>query len=522
MDRRDFLRAGAGTFGLAALGGLAVACTPGTGGTPSSVWSAGVASGLHSPSEVVLWTRVEPLLAPTVTSVDWQVASDPSFVDVVASGTAPVTTATDNCVKVLVGGLSADRSYWYRFRTGTEISPVGRARTLPEPGASASRLALGVASCQSYASGFYGAWRDIAAHDLDAVLFVGDYIYESFAIQLQRRVRDEMVETAETLDTYRQKYRLYRSDPDIQAGHAAHPLVPVWDDHEVGNDWDRTWRTLYPQRVADAFRVWFEYMPVWPIEGDRIYRSLRWGDLGEIFLLDTRQYRDTNPAGGLLGPLGFNLMTPELAAPGRTILGTTQREWLVDGLAAAQSDGVGWKLIGNQVMIAPIRLTDLDTPELRALDPSIPKHAGLYLFSDSWDGFSWERDVVLGHLHDAAISDVAFLTGDVHSFWAAPLRTDYDDPSSPLVAYEYTCGSVTSPAGLVEMGISGGGPTIPTEPAFDYIELRYNGWGMVECTPDEMNVTYRQLDPTLAVNVAQPKVRFTAKPGIVEPSITLL
>lgn len=521
MDRRDFLRAGAGTFGLAALGGLSAACTP-SGGTPSGVWSTGVASGLHSSSEVVLWTRVEPLLAPGVTSVEWEVAADDTFTDVVASGTAPVSLASDNCVKVLVGGLAADRSWWYRFRAGSEISPVGRARTLPAPGSSPTRLALGVASCQSYASGFYGAWRDIAAQDLDAVLFLGDYIYETLLIQLQRRVRDETLETAETIDGYRQRYRLYRSDPDLQAGHAAHPLLPVWDDHEIGNDWDRTWHDLYPQRVAAAFQAWFEYMPVWPIQGSRIHRTLRWGDLGEIFCLDTRQYRDANPAGSVLGPLGFNLLTPELAAPGRTILGEAQRQWLFDGLEESQSDGVRWKLIGNQVMIAPIRLADLDTPELRALDPSIPKHAGLYLFSDTWDGFTWERDLLLGHLHDAAISDVAFLTGDVHSFWAAPLRLDYDDPSSPAVAYEYTAGSITSPPGLVEGALSGGAQSFPTYPAFDYSEVRFNGWGMVECTPDEMNVTFRQLDPTLAVNVPQPKVRFTAKPGVVEPTATLL
>jgi alkaline phosphatase D len=521
MDRRDFLRAGAGTVGLAALGGLTAACTPAD--VPSTgVWSAGIASGLHSPSEVVLWTRVDPQFAPSATSVQWQVAADESFSNVVASGDAPVSLASDNCVKVLVGGLGADRSYWYRFRTGTDVSPTGRARTLPDPSSSPTRLNLGVGSCQSFASGFYGAWRDIAAQDLDAVLFLGDYIYESVAIQLQRRVRDEMVETADSVDTYRRKYRWYRSDPDIQAAHAAHPLVPVWDDHEVENDWDRTVLLSEPARCQAAFQVWFEYMPVWPIDGSRIYRSMRWGNLGEIFCLDLRQYRDPNPAGGLLGPLGLNLMTPELAAEGRTILGSTQREWLFDGLSASQSADVRWKLIGNQVMIAPIRLKDLDTPELRAVDPSLPKHAGLYLFSDSWDGFIWERDQLLGHIHDAGVKDVAFLTGDVHSFWAAPLQTDYDDPTSPRVAYEYTAGSITSPSGLVEDAIAGGGPSIPTEPAFDYIELRYNGWGMVECTPDEMNVTFRQLDPTLAVYTAEPKVRFTAKPGVVEPTMTLI
>ena len=522
MDRRDFLRAGAGTVGLAALGGLGVACTPDGGPVPTSVWSAGIASGLHSSTEVVLWTRVEPLLAPTVTSVAWEVASDSAFTDVVANGTAPVSPASDNTVKVLVGGLSPDQSYWYRFDTGTDSSPVGRARTLPAPGSSPERLRLAVGSCQSFASGFYGAWRDIAAQDLDAVLFLGDYIYESVAIQLLRRVRDEPTETAETLQTYRNRYRWYRADPDLQAGHAAHPLVPIWDDHEIMNDYDRTVFLTDPVRAAAAYQVWFEYMPVWPMDGTRIHRSLRWGDLGELFCLDTRQYRDPNPSEPILGILGLSAMIPELQAPGRTILGVDQRQWLLDGLDTAQSEGVRWKLIGNQVMIAPIRIQDLDTPELRELDPNLVEHAGLYLTTDSWDGFGWEREQVLGHIGTSGIADVAFLTGDVHAFFAAPVQPDFDDPASPSVAYEYTCGSISSPSGLIEGALAGGGASFPTSPGFDYAELRFNGYGLVECTASQMTVTYHQLDSTLAINTPSPKVQFVATPGVVQPTVTLL
>ena len=164
MKRRDFLRAGAGVAGVAAVGGVNTACAPAMGvPAPTSVWSAGVASGLHSPTQVVLWTRVEPTLAPGVTTVLWEVATSPAFTTVVASGSAPVSALADNTVKVLVGGLSADQSYWYRFDTGTDVSPVGRARTVPLPNATPARLNLAVASCQSYASGFYGAWASSAA-----------------------------------------------------------------------------------------------------------------------------------------------------------------------------------------------------------------------------------------------------------------------------------------------------------------------------------------------------------------------
>ncbi len=523
MKRRDFLRAGAGVAGVAAVGGVSTACAPAMGGsTPTSVWSAGVASGLHSPTQVVLWTRVEPTLAPGVTTVLWEVATSPALTTIIANGSAPVSALADNTVKVLVGGLSPDQSYWYRFDTGTDVSPTGRARTVPLPNATPARLNLAVASCQSYASGFYGAWASIAVQDVDAVLFLGDYIYESFAIQLLRRVRDETSETTQTLAQYRDRYKLYRSDTNLRAAHAAHPLVPIWDDHEISNDYDKTIFTTEPARAAAAYQAWFEYMPVWPIAGNQIYRSIRWGTLGELFCLDTRQYRDEHLGTSLLGILGLAIMSGDLQATGRSIMGATQRNWLLNGLDTAQSDGVRWKLIGNQVMIAPIRITDYDTPENRAIDPTLPKHAGLYLGTDSWDGFGWERDQILGHLNTANVADVAFLTGDVHSFWGAALTTDFDDPLASTVAYEYTCGSISSPSGITENSLAGGLASFATQPSFDYSELRYNGFGLVECTPSQMKVTFHQTIPTIPNAGVSPKVQFVATPGVVQPTITLI
>ena len=522
IDRRNFLRAGAGTIGLTALGTTAIGCAPTMTTNPPGVFNVGVTSGLHSPTEVVLWTRVDLANAPDVTSVAWELASSPTFTTIVDGGTAAVSALADGCVKVLVGSLEPDTSYWFRFTGGSETSTVGRARTIPAADATPAALKLAFCSCQSFASGYYGAWRDIASQDLDFVLFLGDYIYESIAIQLLRRVRDEPTNDIDTLAEYRSKYRLYRSDPDLQAAHAAHPLLPIWDDHEIENDYDKTVFTLEPARAAAAYQAWFEYMPVMPIDGTRIYRNLRWGTLGEVFCLDSRQYRDEHLGDPVLGILGLQVMSADLQAPGRSMLGTAQRDWLLAGLDQAQADGVRWKLIGNQVMMAPIRIQDFDTPAARIADPTLPKHAGLYLGTDSWDGFGWERDLLLSHLDAAGISDVALLTGDVHSFWATALTPDFDDAAAPKVAYEYTGGSISSPSGIIENALAGGFAAFPTVPSFDYAELRKNGYGMVTCTPTQMQVTFMQLDPIYAANTAVPAVQFVATPGVVEPTITIL
>ena len=179
---------------------------------------------------------------------------------------------------------------------------------------------------------------------------------------------------------------------------------------------------------------------MWPTDGTRIYRDVRWGDLGHLFVLDTRQYRDGHSPGAPL--IGIRALGQAEAVPTRSILGADQKSWLLGGLADAQADGVPWKLIGNPTMIAPIRVVDLDTPQNRALDPNLLKHAGFYTNSnfDSWDGFPVERDAVLAQLDDGGIENVSFLSGDYHSFWQAGLTPDFDDPTAPVVANDFAAG----------------------------------------------------------------------------------
>jgi alkaline phosphatase D len=512
MDRRTLLRGG-----LVGVGGIAashlVGCAPMPDGPPVDlgVWDCGVASGVHAPGAVVLWTRFAPGATASV-EVTWQVATDPAFARVVASGAATAAPEADGCVKVLAEGLRPGGTHWYRFSVGADTSPVGRTRTLPAAGSSPDAVRLAVASCQSYSSGYYPAWRAIAALDVDAVVFLGDYIYESKsggAGPLTVRVDPE---AATDLASYRAKYRRYRSDPDLRAAHAAHPFAPVWDDHEFVNNCNRLTNLRQPARAAAAYRAWFEYQPVMRIEGDRIHRRARWGSLLDLSLLDTRQHRDPQIEGPDREPIqvGSTVDPPlrEVHSVGRTILGDAQRSWFLDGLGAAEQDGVTWKLIGNQVMISPIRLIDLDEPALRALRPDLPEHAGVYANFDDWSGYMWERDQVTEHLRGERIANVGFLTGDIHSFWQSKVQADFDEPYSPAVAQEFVCGSVSS-RGFDYVGDLA--DPVSTQlrqlhPGFRYVDLVRRGYGLVECTPDAASVEYHTVD-ALVANRAAPSTR---------------
>ena len=520
IDRRSVLRAGAfGAAGLASARFLAGCSTmpsaapvvPPVTIPPDAVYDCGVASGLHAPDAAVLWTRVAPGAVAAV-DVAWEVAIDPGFTSVVATGTASAEPGADGCVKVLAQGLSPATTHWYRFRVDGRTSPVGRTRTPAGEGAPVPRVRLGVASCQNFPAGFYPAWRAMAAEDLDAVVHVGDYIYESGGGSANPlNVRFDELGTATTLAGYRAKYRLYRSDADLRAAHAAHAFLPVWDDHEFVNDYDRLTIVEQPARAEAAYRAWFEYQPVWPIDGTRIHRRARFGSLVDLSLLDTRQYRDPHPNGGK-GTLSATTDGParEVHREGRTIMGDDQRTWLLDGFDDAQDRGITWKLVGNQVMIAPVRIVDLDEPFLRLFNPDTPKHAGVYLNTDSWDGYQWERDEVMRHLHDGGVANVGFLTGDIHAFWQAPLLVDFDDDASPAVAQEFVCGSVSSRgldyAGDLAAGLSEA--AVGLRPGFRYVDLVRRGFGIIDCTSGSATVEFRVADASRPDGVVRPASRF--------------
>ncbi len=480
-----------GTTGVAGALGLA-ACSAYPG--PDKVdgpWDCGVASGLHGHDAAVLWTRFAPAVASTA-DVAWEVSPDASFSSIVSRGQITIDGSTDGCAKVLAEGLAPRRTYWYRFSVGDEVSPVGRTRTLPHPDSDPGSMRMAVASCQKFSSGYYPAWRHISTADLDGVLFLGDYIYESSGTNPLTDVRDDPTGRAEDLDTYRAKYKLYRTDPDLRAAHAAHGFAPIWDDHEFHDNYDRTSIEDDPERAGAAYRAWFEYQPIWPIEGTRIHRSLRFGRLADIALLDTRQFRDAIPEADTLVDTSV-LPGSVVHDPQRTIMGAQQREWLFDTLGGAQDAGVTHKIIAQQVMMSPLRLIDLDDP---LFGPG-PDHRGIYFNLDQWDGYSAERDRLTEFLADDAIANTTVLTGDIHSFWQGPVHLDIEDAASPAVAQEFVCGSVASTAlGFYpELADAASDLTANVVPTLRWVDWKRRGFGLVEATADGMNVRFQTVDP---------------------------
>jgi alkaline phosphatase D len=337
---------------------------------------------------------------------------------------------------VEVTGLMAGAQYFYRFIAGDSASPIGRTRTAPAPDADVPRLRLALASCQHYEQGAYAAHREIAARDLDAVLFVGDYIYESSNARYRLRPHEGPV--PRTLAAYRARHATYKLDPDLRAAHAAHPWLLTWDDHEVVNDYvaDRAARDLdansFLRRRAAAYKAYFEHMPVSPAMAPvgpamRIHDRYVWGQLAELWTLDNRQHRDLQPcvdgrgAGGrvLAGCAG-------LGDPARSMLGADQEQWLAHSLADSPRR---WKLIGQSTQISD---SGIDTP------------LGRRVYTDGWDGYPMARERLLRAIAEPAAANVVCLGGDVHRHVAAQLRLRANDERSPVVASEFVCSSISS------------------------------------------------------------------------------
>ncbi|MFE0039586.1 alkaline phosphatase D family protein [Streptomyces sp. NPDC059015] len=426
--------------------GTAAAAELDTGKLTEDPFTLGVASGDPLPGSVLLWTRLAPRpyepgggLPPARIRVGWEIAHDARFTRVARRGQATAHPEFDHTVHVDVTGLDPDRVYHYRFRAGRWISPVGRTRTAPRAGARIAELRLAAVSCQAYHDGYFTAYRHLAGEDLDAVLHLGDYLYEYpvNAVGGARNHTDRLLpahfnrETV-TLEDYRLRYALYRSDPDLAAAHAAHPFVVTWDDHETENNYagETPENDVPPEefllRRAAAYRAYWENQPLRrpqrPTGPDmRLYRRLRFGRLAQFDVLDTRQYRSDQAYGD-----GWQTPGPESEDPARTMTGETQERWLLDGWRA--SDAV-WNVVPQQVTFA--RRRNLPTRDFK-------------LSMDSWDGYPASRQRVLDGAEAAGIDNLVVLTGDVHVGYAFDLKKDFDDPSSRTVGTEFVATSVSS------------------------------------------------------------------------------
>lgn len=408
----------------------------------------GVASGDPAADGFVIWTRLAPEpLAPgggmpmVPVLVQWEVAADEQFRDIAARGDAVAHPELGHSVHVEVAGLAPDRPYWYRFRCGSERSLTGRSRTFPLPGAHADRVRFVVAGCQHYEEGYFGLWRDIAEAPVDFVFHYGDYIYEGRdngdatrmlngqpIVPVRRHVGQEIY----SLDDYRRRYALYKTDPDLQAAHAAAPWFVTFDDHEIDNNWaddrdqDGTPPEVFRLRRAAALQAYYEHMPLrrrsMPRNGHmHMYRRASFGDLMDTHVLDTRQYRSDQA-----GNDRDSVPEPAVFSAERTMLGAAQEKWLFDGLASGKAR---WNLIAQQVLMMAIGRRDT------------PGTSALYYPMDVWSGYRAPRQRLLAHIRDRGLSNVVVVSGDAHRHYAGDLIPD--DSDRP-VASEYLATSITS------------------------------------------------------------------------------
>ncbi len=459
VDRRTFLAVSAVVAGTAASAGTAHAAE-----APS--FAHGVASGDPLPDGVLLWTRVV-----TDESVRWEVARDAAFEHVVARGRTRTGAHRDHTVKVEVSGLRPSSHYYYRFHAGDVVSPVGRTKTAPRVSDHCGSLKFGVVSCSNWIAGYFGAYGYLAAQDdLDAVIHLGDYIYEYTDPGV--RVTEPQHE-CETLADYRIRHAQYKTDPHLQALHAKHPFVATWDDHESAENsssigspvHDPATEGPWGARLAAATQAYFEWMPV--REG-KLTRRLRFGQLADLTMLDLRSYRTDT-----------------------TILGAEQRTWL----ASALTDGSArWKLVGNSVMIAPLKIPPL---------PGTPP-----VNTDQWDGFPADREYVLKALDRAGMKNAVFLTGDIHSSWA--IDVPLGDKS---VATEFVSTSVTSDNFDERAGVPPRTISLQIEAQFralnphvKFVELDSHGAQVLTVTSDEVRMDWHYVadkrDPNTAVTLA--------------------
>jgi alkaline phosphatase D len=450
----------------------------------------GVASGFPRPQGIELWTRVGDLKRTSKLKV--VVATDRKFANVVDEKVVTAREERDFTARTFVNGLKPDRHYFYRFVTDDSKSPVGRFKTAP-PLNSRKPIRIAFYSCQHYEAGFYNAQRAIANEkDLDLVLCLGDYIYEYSDGKGVRRDTSGNNHDGDTqlLSEYWSKYRLYKSDRDLQAMHAAHPFLSVWDDHEVEDNYadgqpssnqqdpsktqlrDYPRRVPFAQREANGYRAFFNFMPRARFKGDRrrVYEEYRLGKLVDLLLTDERQYRDRQPCNDA------QLAGCADADSPRTMLGAKQLDWFLQNLQGSRAT---WKLWGTELMVMATRIA-----------------AGVPAQVDAWDGYAYERKRILDFILDNNIQNVVAITGDIHTFFAGTAYTTGDQATGRAALPEFVGGSATS-TGLPES--TGLSPETlaflaTVNPHIAFYDFSKRGYGVIEIGPSETTCELKAVD----------------------------
>lgn len=471
----------------------------------------GIASGDPTAHGVVIWTRISGVTDPLV-AVRWVVATDALLDEVIVEGTCASSAASDWTVHVDVKVLEPGTTYYYAFAVGEDRSPVGRTRTLPGGDGATPALRFAFVSCAKYNAGFFNVYGRIAEReDIDFVLHLGDYIYEASNTPPRNQTPGADIgrpfdPTGEciTLDDYRRRYAQYRCDPDVQAMHAAHPIIATLDDHEFADGaWhggsdnhnevsDGPWSV----RRAAAFRVRWEWLPARqpdPANSERVFRSVRVGNLAEVFLIDYRSRRDRPVVG------------PEMFDEKRTALGAEQKQWFLEGIAACDAT---WRLIGNPSPFAQTWQPDL------AADLLIPMRALNLIHAtddavdeDQWDGYPVERDELLSAIEAAGIGRSLVLAGNLH----VSLAIELTHPADPLpiaqrspIVVEVVTTSITSQNLDEKLNITPRTEALRIEaqfveaiPGLQWCELESHGYVVVDVTAERVTLQWWFVDTVL-------------------------
>ncbi len=487
LDRRRLIAGGAAAGVVLAAGRFA--------GGAESPFTLGVASGSPSADGFVIWTRLAPQpLAPDgqgglsgPVEVAWEVAGDEALRGIVARGRAVADNDLAHSVHVEVAGLKPDRPYWYRFTAQGVQSPIGRARTGPAAGARLAGLRLAFASCAHWEAGWFSAYRHMAAENPDLVVFLGDYIYEySYAASRTDLVRrHDRQDECRSLSAYRNRYALQKSDPDLQALHAAAPCIATWDDHEVQNDYSNVWSQIgtipveeFRARRAAAYQAFYEHMPLRRrvmanLPEVRVYDRFAYGDLADIHLLDGRQYRSIQPC-----PVGNSRrghVAPDSCADlhdaSRTMLGQNQEQWLYDGFKSGRAR---WTIVAQDLLVAPL------AEKTSRGEPGA--------FTDGWSGYEANRARMLNALTASRPHNPVFFGGDMHAWFTTDLKADFARAGSPVIATEFVGGSITSDPAADSLAAE-----MPANPHIRYFENRSHGYITAQLSPGRMETRFRAI-----------------------------
>jgi alkaline phosphatase D len=516
--RREFLTVGAAGLAVSAFPACAHRLADPT--AARNPFTLGVAAGDPQTDGFVIWTRLapDPLAADGrgglagAVGVSWEVAADEAMRTIVRRGRAVADDRYAHSVHVEVAGLAPGRPYWYRFRAQGHESGVGRARTAPA--GPSDRLKVAFASCAHWELGWFSGYRHMAAENPDLVLFLGDYIYEysykgdkAKARTVRRHDReDDVVDLA----GYRNRYALYKTDPDLQAVHAAAACLMTWDDHEVENDYANRWsehpatpEAAFLARRAAAYRAFYEHMPLRPRSRPagsdmRVYDRLAFGDLADFTVLDGRQYRTPQPCPTPTFRGGHVANCSALRDPSRTMLGAAQERWLYYGFRDSRAR---WTMVAQDLLVASLVQTNRD---------GLTGH-----FTDGWDGYEANRERMLTALAASGARNPVFLGGDIHSFWTTDLKADFSDPASRTVATEFVGAAISQlpPAGVFDGAAA-------RNPHVKFVDTATNGYVSLDITPTRLDARFQVVsdrrDPKAEIRTLKAFVVEDGRPGALD------